>query len=355
MSRTNHQMPLQQAVFFAPRFLASHAGKEILRNPITAIVELIANSWDAGATRVNINWPENSSTEPFTIMDNGHGMSEDMFKRCWLTLLYDHLAEHGQYVRFPQGLTLPQRIAFGRNGKGRFAGFCFGDSYVVKTWCNGIEIAYNVSYTQTMPIEIDKINEIVRQGHGTEIIVKNPHMPQISADTIRKEVSLRFLVDPNFEVYISGEKVSFNDIPQQNTNCIQVQIENVGEIEIFIIDSRVTDHTSKQHGVAWHVNRRLVGTCSWRDTKHLFLLDRRRISAKRYTFIVFADCLADVVLPDWSGFDEQDTRFKRSCKQVNKKIYEYILSSSVEQRSETTQLIRQKLYSNFKHMSLISR
>ena len=41
---------------FADRFLQDHAG-QIISEPRTAILELIANSYDAGATEINIVWP----------------------------------------------------------------------------------------------------------------------------------------------------------------------------------------------------------------------------------------------------------------------------------------------------------
>jgi hypothetical protein len=41
---------------FADRFLHDHAG-QIITDPRTAILELIANAYDAGATEILIDWP----------------------------------------------------------------------------------------------------------------------------------------------------------------------------------------------------------------------------------------------------------------------------------------------------------
>ena len=38
----------EQTVLFDQRFIESYTGEQLLKNPITALVELIANSWDAG-------------------------------------------------------------------------------------------------------------------------------------------------------------------------------------------------------------------------------------------------------------------------------------------------------------------
>lgn len=47
----------QEEIFYEDRFLESWAGS-IITNPSTAIVELVANCWDAYATEVKIDWPD---------------------------------------------------------------------------------------------------------------------------------------------------------------------------------------------------------------------------------------------------------------------------------------------------------
>jgi hypothetical protein len=46
------QLPLNTQ--YEDRFIEEYAGKSIYGDPIVAVVELIANAWDAGATRVDI-------------------------------------------------------------------------------------------------------------------------------------------------------------------------------------------------------------------------------------------------------------------------------------------------------------
>ena len=67
---------MKQGCLFAPRFLEKFVGKSILYGPKTAIMELIANDWDAGATKVDIYWPKAEGGFTFSIADNGTGMTE---------------------------------------------------------------------------------------------------------------------------------------------------------------------------------------------------------------------------------------------------------------------------------------
>jgi hypothetical protein len=110
---------------FADRFLQDHAG-QIISEPRTAILELIANSYDAGATKIDIVWPT-AKGQKFSVTDDGIGMTKAEFERRWRTLCYDREAEQGNEVLFPKGVKGIKRTAFGRSGKGRHAPFCFAD------------------------------------------------------------------------------------------------------------------------------------------------------------------------------------------------------------------------------------
>src|SRR5690349_2107018 len=108
---------------FGDRFLEDHAGR-IITDPHIAILELVANSYDAGATKVEVEWPEVIG-HPFSVTDNGTGMTRAEFEHRWKTFNYDRVREQGDQVVFPPGVTGIIRTAFGQSGKGRYAPFCF--------------------------------------------------------------------------------------------------------------------------------------------------------------------------------------------------------------------------------------
>ncbi len=84
---------------FGRGFLVDHAG-HIITDLGVALIELIANSYDAGASQVNILWPDEAGEE-LKIEDNGAGMTSDEFNRRWKTLKYNRLNELGDDVIFP--------------------------------------------------------------------------------------------------------------------------------------------------------------------------------------------------------------------------------------------------------------
>ena len=63
--------------FKASAYLQTLIGRELFRSPLFAIVELVKNAFDSGATKVEITIVPQSEREPgeIEIRDNGEGMS----------------------------------------------------------------------------------------------------------------------------------------------------------------------------------------------------------------------------------------------------------------------------------------
>ncbi|WP_144605542.1 ATP-binding protein [Algoriphagus algorifonticola] len=240
----------KQTALFDERFLESFTGTGIVSEPKIAIIELIANSWDAGASKVEIKWP-NESDNSFFIRDNGHGMSESEFDKRFRKLAYNRQRDQGIYAEIPrENSFISKRLAFGKNGKGRFAGFCFGPSFFVKTWKKNNEVTVKVFKGNEGEIFFQKIDSKEGvTGHGTMVYADNAKIPIISANLIKREIGMRFLTDPNFEVAIDGEKITFLDIPEKNIKEFILTVEGFGEVKLIAIDTLSTDKTTHQHGM----------------------------------------------------------------------------------------------------------
>lgn len=88
-----------------------------------ALTELVANAWDAGASKVKIQIPGEKDGR-LIIEDDGHGMTPDQFKIRWMTLGYDRSRHQGALVEFPPIRKNGKRRAYGRNGIGRHGVEC---------------------------------------------------------------------------------------------------------------------------------------------------------------------------------------------------------------------------------------
>lgn len=344
----------QTGFHFGEGFLEDHAGR-IISDPQIAIVELVANSWDAGARNVEIKWPAGLYNK-FEINDDGEGMTKDEFLKIWFELRYNREQNQGTAVIFPDKSAIIKRTAYGRNGKGRHALFCFADEYKVETWKNGSLSIFNVIRNRDIeqarfaPYEIELLEEKTKIGNGTRIscsLKKN----YVQEEKIIEIIGAKFSVDPSFSISLNSHKIALSDLKGVDRKIISIPDE--GEVEIITIDSTVSGRMSKLHGVAWWVNHRLVGEHSWKGLDEKYL-DGRTSEAKRYTFIVNADILINEIKPDWTDFKDTD-RTRKIKGIINSHIQE-----SIRELLKITRVSRKKdvLFehrANLRQLSISSR
>ena len=300
---------------FGSHFLDDHA-RTLVSDPKIALIELIANCWDAGANKVDITWPEESKPDLIEIKDDGTGMDYEEFIYRWRALNYNRKDAQGDEVIFPTGNKQSRRKAYGTNGKGRHSMFCFSNEYEVETWkddkCNIFSITRLQGIVQT-PFSIKLIKQFQKNGHGTKVSTElSRGESYIGIPVVKDLIGSKFVTDPGFLIYVNGEYVERTDIKHFETR--EISIDNLGNILLHCVDSQKIGRTSRQHGVAWWVNQRLVGEASWRGFDDSSYLDRRTAEARRYTFIIEANVFADEVKEDWSDF--KDTENVKKLKSI---------------------------------------
>ena len=107
-------------------------GTQMYKRRDTALAELVANAWDAGASNVSLTIPTTGydpSTSEITISDNGVGMNEDQVQSEYLVV--------GRNRRSDGGEPLANRKVMGRKGIGKLAGFGIAHTIVVETTSRG--------------------------------------------------------------------------------------------------------------------------------------------------------------------------------------------------------------------------
>lgn len=293
--------PLQNSLF-EDDYLLRELG-QVAHVPQVALTELVANAWDAGATRVDLILPgEIGGT--LTVTDNGHGMTPAQFKKRWMTLRYDRLKHQGANVEFPVGKSVHPRKAYGRNGVGRHGLLCFADEYEVQTWREG-SLATFVVGTESGPSPFVLRNEKLGQktGSGTRLAVSVARkLPD--ADEILTVLAARFVHDPEFEIRVNGVQRSFTEIEGRVSE--ETLVIGAGRsATVIVIDSTRLNHSSVHQGIAFWVQRRLVGSPSW-AVGQIANFDGRTRFARRYKVIVDTQGYETEVEQDWTGFRTTD-------------------------------------------------
>ncbi|MCH5279138.1 MAG: ATP-binding protein [Christensenellaceae bacterium] len=275
----------------------------IVTDTSIAFSELVANSWDAGATTVSIILPNKNDGE-IIIEDNGTGMSDIEFKQRWMVIAYNRVAHQGEYIEYISSKGKAKRLAYGRNGIGRHAMFCFDDQYQVETWQNGQGNRYLISVDGgDSAFSVVEHNTFNRSGNGTRLIVKAVKKQPTKAEVMRT-LGYRFLFDPEFSVFVDNEKIEFQkDIAP--TLSKEITLKSKATIKISIYQIPEGEKTTATNGIAFWAGTRLVGNPSW-NIGNIRVEDARRKFALRHLIVVQADYLINDVFYDWSHFNSSE-------------------------------------------------
>lgn len=326
-----------QTTLFEEDYLVRTLGS-VVQSPDVALTELVANSWDAGATRVNITIPEEHGGD-LLVSDDGCGITLKDFRQRWMKLAYDRTKHQGTMAEFPPERADWRRPAFGRNGIGRHGMLCFAPEYEAESRRSGRGARIRVTTKNSKdPFVMVSVDEFLSEGHGLTLrATVERNLP--SPDRIRQVLAARFLADPNFEVSVNGHSVPLARL-RGLINQSRLQINDQITVDAFFVDSTHTSRNTLQHGVAFWVGGRLVGQASW-ILGYKSLLDGRTRAAKRHTVVIQSDDLFDEVLPDWTGFRKSET-VDRLFAAVTAYVEEIALSLSAEQiRDATENVIRE--------------
>lgn len=287
-----------QTALFEDDYLLRELG-QVAHVPQVALTELVANAWDAGASKVDLILPSEIGGT-LTVTDDGHGMTPAQFKKRWMTLRYNREKHQGTNVEFPSGRTTHPRRAYGRNGIGRHGLLCFADEYEVQTWLGGVMTTFVVG-TESGPSPFVLRSETPGKtsGSGTRLSVQVARkLPD--AEEILTVLAARFIHDPSFEIRVNGVQRSFDEI-EGKVSEETLDLGNGRSATVFVIDTTRLNQSSVHQGVAFWVQRRLVGTPSW-SIGQVASFDGRTRFARRYKVIVDTQGYDADVEQDWTAF-----------------------------------------------------
>ena len=200
----------------------NHLGVYLYSNTPTVLAEVIANAWDADATRVAVDFDLSRGT--IAVTDDGHGMDLDDINSKYLHVGYERRA--GGVFRTPSG-----RLPMGRKGIGKLSLFSITKQFAVFS-------RKQDGAGQAFLMDADEITKAIECGdpskpadyhpkeipfnadlgpHGTSIRIhqlKKVRLTRQSIAALRKRIARRFGVigdGYNFHILINNEAVTFAD------------------------------------------------------------------------------------------------------------------------------------------------
>ena len=219
--------------------IVKHLGVQMYAGrPVPAIAELISNSWDADATKVDARLPLDDAWDPnyqqqfIEVSDNGDGMTWDMVRDAYLDVGRDR-REVERTDRSPSG-----RLLQGRKGVGKLAGFGIADILEVQTVHRDVDSAVGRKVLLWFKLDLSDLKKVkqgpapvdvifagpvskapagARKTKGTTVTLRQLHQRRAqNPDRFHNSMAQRFLfIGAQFRVRINGEDLREEDIDLQ--------------------------------------------------------------------------------------------------------------------------------------------
>jgi len=200
--------------------IIDHLGIQMYQSPVAAVAELISNSWDADAERVDIILPDESGeAAELIVKDDGIGMTFEECQNRFLNIGW--CRRGGKPNEHTEGKNRP---VLGRKGIGKFAGFGIASVIRIETISKktgektifemDINMLRSDSYVDATGSEIEVLDyleplEERKNDHGTSVILKSLSIGRrISRDHFSRSMARRFLLhqrSQDFKVLVDDQ------------------------------------------------------------------------------------------------------------------------------------------------------
>lgn len=203
-------------------YTIKHLGLQMYSTLPPVIGELVANAWDANATKIEITIPEtpiDEHTSEIVIADDGMGMSDEDIRKKYLIAGRDRREKEGS-DRTPAPL---ERKIMGRKGIGKFSAFGIAKEIEIESICKGERSRFVMDYDKMLDsadrrqAEFAPLPSTGNVTVGTTITLRRItkfKTRSISLKQLRRRLARRFAVvgeDSNFDIIINKSRISIEE------------------------------------------------------------------------------------------------------------------------------------------------
>ena len=275
-------------------------GRELVANRTTAVAELVKNSYDADATRVQLIFRDPDKGGILEVVDDGSGMTLQAVQDRWMRLSTNHKAQRPTSPKY-------QRIRGGSKGIGRFATESLGERLVLKTTVEGdaqlVVATFEWSEFDEPGVSLEAVGCTYRRDaceeerHGTMLRIEGLHDKWSSRDLslVRKAIQLlqppfpiaeayraqstdlhQAALDPGFSVtIIVGEDASSESLDDPT------EVENFLAAATAVVEAYVDESGQGE----WRVRSRHFDVDESAEyPKQLYLVGPFTLSASHFVF-----------------------------------------------------------------------
>lgn len=218
VATTQDSRPEERLTFRLHLNVLHHLGMKLYSTAPSVLTELVANSWDADATKVEVTIDARNNT--LTVEDDGHGMDRRSLQERFLSVGYSRR----DYTQSDHSMSGARRV-MGRKGIGKLAMFSIARRVEVTTQAQGqkaISFAVDVDELEQkakddelyFPNEATSVASLP-SGSGTRIVLSNlGRSVNRSRDYLVPRLARRFgILGPhhNFVVSVDGVEITRRD------------------------------------------------------------------------------------------------------------------------------------------------
>ena len=198
----------------------NHLGLNLYSNVPAVLAELIANAWDADASRVDVSVKDQDEVKRIIIQDNGCGMNDADLRKKFLTVGYQRRNPESGDQTPGKG-----RPVMGRKGIGKLSVLSIARKvyvYTKKEDTNPLAIELDVEKIQHAietkqkyhPPVINAPKDIDLENSGTALVLTDlKKRVNASLDAyLRQRVARRFsIISKDFQVFVNDAEITLND------------------------------------------------------------------------------------------------------------------------------------------------
>jgi hypothetical protein len=203
--------------------IIEHLTVQTYQSPVAAIAEIVANAWDADATKVIVALPAELKTgAELVVADDGNGMTFDQCQDRYLAVGYQRRGND------PTSTSNGKRPLMGRKGIGKFAGVGIADVMLVDTVSRdtGERTVFRLEYDRLRGVSEEYVAEEATEVPGVQWYAEGDHdrepgttitlqalklRQRPSPDVMRRSLARRFLLlerADQFEVEVDGKAIA---------------------------------------------------------------------------------------------------------------------------------------------------
>lgn len=243
-------------------------GHQMYGGPVQAVVEFVANAWDADSTKVEVSVSEDPKAEgaEIKVRDYGEGMSFDELIDRYLTIGYERRRERGE-------TTESGRLVMGRKGIGKLAGFGIAEDIVLRAVKDRWVVQFKLNYTDLKSraeiggFEFDpEIDEASDEENGVTVILKKLKLERrINIRSFRRSISRRFALNTEImDIVVNGESITKEDLdlehrtPSEDSGWMDEDVEGFGSVSYWFGFLNATIKDSELRGVSVFARDRIA-------------------------------------------------------------------------------------------------